>query len=264
MFTWLKRKKTSPDANAVMARVIILKYMYVKGLATPPSEYLAECKQRWADAEWNKFLDGVRVQNAKVVGRLKENGLWKAMERDERRFIEAGPIEVNRQTIIDMSWLTEPIICLLWALGYIGELLSYDQQADDELTNKLPAERVEILLKKAALRPHESIEKQRDLAELWHWRSRTRQLQESGEKFTFPGDMTIEKVLRMSSAQAALDGLVSTPIGDDFPAFGKAYRDLTAEEYSKATSIAIERHRAFNWLCGLAPNNRWTETPTDT
>jgi len=264
MFTWLKKKKTPPDAGAVMARVIILKYLFVKGLATPPPDYLAECQQRWSEAAWHKFLDGVMTQNAQLIGRLQGNGLWKAMEYDERRLFEAAPTEVNRQTITDLSWLREPIVCLLWALGYIAELLPYDQQADDELTNKLPAEPAEILVKKAALRPRESIEKQRDLAELWHWRSRTRQLQESGQRFTFPGDMTIEKVLRISSAKAAVDGMVPAPIGDDFPAFGKPYRDLTPGEYSQATSIAVERHRAFNWLCGLAPNNRWAETPTDT
>jgi hypothetical protein len=42
-------------------------------------------------------------------------------------------------------------------------------------------------------------------------------------------------------------GDIPTPIGDDFPAFGKAYRDLTNEEYSQATSIAVEGHGAL-WL----------------
>jgi hypothetical protein len=68
----------------------------------------------------------------------------------------------------------------------------------------------------------------------------------------------------MASAKAAEDGAFPAVIGDDFPAFGKPYRDLTREEFLGVTSIALERHRAFNWLCGFAPGNKWSQTPTDT
>ena len=61
------------------------------------------------------------------------------------------------------------VVCLLWALGYISELSPYDQQVDPELTNELLTEPAQILIKKAVLRPQGSVEKQRDLAELWHW-----------------------------------------------------------------------------------------------
>lgn len=144
-------------------------------------------------------------------------------------------------------------------------MLAYDQRVEPVLTNKLPTtEPVKILLQKAKLRPRESIEKQRDLAELWHWRSRTRQLIDSGQTFTLPNDLTIDKIIEITSAKASKDGVIPPPIKNDFPAFGKAYRDLTNEEYSLASSIAMERHRAFNWLCGFAPRNLWAETPTDT
>jgi len=46
-----------------------------------------------------------------------------------------------------MAWSVESIVCLLWALGYISELLPYDQQADPELTNKLPKEPTRVLMK---------------------------------------------------------------------------------------------------------------------
>ena len=79
-----------------------------------------------------------------------------------------------------------------------------------------------------------------------------------------PGGMTVEQMLRLTSQKAADEGFIPRPIDGDFPALGKAYRDLSPTEFSIATSIAVERHRAFNWLCGYAPGNRWTETPTDT
>ena len=53
-------------------------------------------------------------------------------------------------------------------------------------------------------------------------------------------------------------------IHDDFPAKGKAYRDLTADEWSEVRSVCAERHYALNWLCGYAPGNDWDHTPTET
>lgn len=257
-------KRTPPDAATVMARTIILKYIFVKGLSTPPLEYLADCKKRWSSEQWNRFLEEVGAQNAQLIQRLRQAQLWNAMDRKEQDFMEANPAEIRHQALVDASWLPDSMVCLLWALGLISELLPYHQQANPELTNKLPAEAADALMKKANLRPGPEIEKQRDVAELWHWRSRMRQLQESGTKHQLPHGMTLERIVQMASAKAAADGAIPSPIGNDFPAFGKAYRDMAAEEYSQATSIAQERHRALNWLCGYAPGNRWSETPTDT
>jgi len=264
MAAWFKRKGIPPDASAVMARVIILKYVFVKALATPPPEYVAQCKKEWSTEEWNQYLGTAQNQNAQQIERLHKSGLWTAMDVDERNFLEAGPEEISQKAHIDATWRSESIVCLLWALGYISELLPYDEQANPELTNKLPTEPTELLIKKATLRPFELIQKQRDIAELWHWRSRTRQLQESGFGFRLPDGMSIEELLKKTSENAATNRDIPAQIGNDFPAFDKAYRDLTTEEYSQATSISIERHRAFNWLCGLAPGNRWADTPTET
>ena len=37
----------------------------------------------------------------------------------------------------------------------------------------------------------------------------------------------------------------------DFRAYGKVYRHLSPEQHAEAHSIALERHHALNWLCGL-------------
>ena len=178
--------------------------------------------------------------------------------------MEGLSIEVTPQARIDLSWSAESVVCLLWALGCISELPRYDENASADLTNKLPSGPSTLLLSDAVLREPALVDRQREIAELWHWRSRTRQLKESGYEFALPGDKTIEEIIKTAAIRAAENGAIPTPIGDDFPAFGKAYRDLTGEEYSQAASIAMERHRAFNWLSGLAPGNRWRDTPTDT
>lgn len=252
-----------PDGATAMTRAIVLKHLFVKAVAAPPLA-LAKQKFNWSDEEAIKFVENQRDQNAHLVEQLRQAGPWNEMEADERSFIEADSGDFVGQVWIDKLWVIESIMCLLWSLRYLSDLLPYDRQADRQLLNKFPQGPVGALVQNAVLRSRELLEAQRDAAELWHWRSRTRKLQESGYKFPLPGGTTIEKLIRTTSAKAAMDGVIPGQTGDDFPAFGKAYRDLTRAEYLKATSIAMERHRAFNWLCGLAPGNRWAETPIDT
>lgn len=248
-----------------MKRLIILKNLIVKGLAAPPPEYLAQNMERWSEEDRRKFITETQGQYADQVRQLHESGLWDDMSESERDFFQAGPTEIREQALIDSIWLAESAVCLLWALGYVSELPPYDKQANPELLNTLPLEPIAVLVKRATLRPPDIIGKQRDLAELWHWRSRGRQLEESGGvPPTLPEGLTVRKLIQMVSSKAAEDGAFPGPLGDDFPAFEKPYRELTPEEFSQVTSIAMERHRALNWLCGYAPSNKWEDTPIDT
>jgi hypothetical protein len=258
MSFWKKKIIGPPEAETVRKRAIILRELFVKGLVVPPPDLLAGYLVKWTEFERSDFDRKMRDQFAVRIQGLRQSGIWNEMEESERRFLEAGPLELPQQELVDANWLSEAAACLFWALEYIPELPPYDEQATSMLT------KVEIT-KSAALRPFETIKKKRDLAELWHWRARTRKLQELGRMpSVIAKGITIDEVIRTASRKAAENGDIPAPIGNDFPAFNKAYRDLSPEEFSIATSIALERHRAFNWLCGLAPGNRWKEIPTDT
>ena len=65
-------------------------------------------------------------------------------------------------------------------------------------------------------------------------------------------------------ARRLLIPLVLKLIGEDFPARGQAYRNLSVADLDDLTSLAFERHRALNWLCGLAPANDRDQTPSAT
>jgi hypothetical protein len=71
-------------------------------------------------------------------------------------------------------------------------------------------------------------------------------------------------VVRYVAPQAVKLGFIPNAIGEDFPALGRSYRELSADEWSRLRSIAMERHLALNWLCGFAPGNQWSATPTET
>lgn len=248
-----------------MKRAIILKYIFVKGLAAPPTDDLARVISQWSPDERSRFATITAQMFVRDVDNLKATGLWRDVDENERKFLQAGIDEISPQQRIDASWLAESIVCLLWALQIVSELPAYDQEASHESVNMLPAASIKDLIKMAHLRPQEEIKKQRDIAELWHWRARTRRLQEEGRlQGQLVGGKTIEQIIEFTALKGAENGDLPRPIESDFPAMGKPYGDLSFEEFAKMTSISQERHKAFNWLCGLSPSGRWADTPTET
>ena len=143
----------------------------------------------------------------------------------------------------------------------IEAMPAWDAQVDPELLLSVPRGLREVMAT-ARPRPFAAVEEMRDRAELWHWRSRTRRLQEEATPLP-PGTPGLDQVVRTAAVLAGADGMFQ-PIDEDFPAFGRAYRDASEQEWSILTSIAMERHRALNWLCGKAARNAWDRTRTDT
>ena len=239
-----------------MKRALILKHVLVKAFAIPPPEIRAT----WGANEESEFNEQLKH----VIAKLKEAHIWSAAEEGEKEFLQAGIDQITPQQIIDASWLAESICCLLWAVQLVPEIPPYDEEANPDLVKVLPAKAAKDLIWKVRFRPHEEIKKQRELAELWHWRARTRRLQDEGRLTGIDDGMTIEQVIERSVSKGASEGILRDPIGSDLRAFGKPYREASSEEFTKLTSIAQERHKAFNWLCGYSPTGKWSDTPTDT
>jgi hypothetical protein len=247
-----------------MERAIILRHLLVKGISLPPLDQLGLNTANWSAQDRVDFELECRSRYAVQVEKLQGSGLWDKMESEEHLFLEAGPYDLSPQSQLDAMWLAESIGCLHWALGYASELPAYDKETGQEIINGAPNESTRNLVASAKLRPVNDIDVQRDLAELWHWRCRTRQLSESGHKFAeLPQGTAITDIVKMAANKAG-ETQNFVPIGNDFPAFEKPFRDATNHEFLQLQSIAQERHKALNWLCGYAPGNRWSETPTDT
>ncbi len=250
---------------AVRRRASILLHIFVKTLATPPEVVLARFDSPSMEAEKAKLASGCEEMFSKQREKLHSAGLWEEMEESEQEFLNAGIFETTMRQRVNASWMAESIMCLLWALGHKKQIPAYDQQYDLHSDKKSGADLLRDSTQRAVLRPQTEIERQRDWAELWHWRCRTHSLLASGEIPTaLPDGTTMEKIIRMTTEKAAEEGIFAEPIGGDFPVFGKAFREISEDELSQLTSIAMERHKALNWLCGFAPGNRWSKTPTGT
>jgi len=240
-------------------------HIFTKALATPPEPVLARFAEPSMEGEKAKLVSGFEEMFSKQREKLRSAGLWEEMEGSEQEFVNAGIFETTMRQRFDASWLAESVMCLLWALGYAEQIPAYDQQSDPR-SNKIPTkDPLSGDTQQLKLRPHEEIERQRDQAELWHWRCRTHKLLADGQiPDALPDGTRIAEIIRMTVEKAAEEGVFAKPISGDFPVFGKAFREVSEEELAQLTSIATERHKALNWLCGYAPGNRWSETPTDT
>lgn len=156
--------------------------------------------------------------------------------------------------VVQAVWGGEGLGTLLWALRLV-EMPPYDHPFDHERL-------LEITLRRPRLRPSGEFESARETARLWHWRARTTLL-EDDPSFDLPAPWTSYQELVSSVATRGYEqGLLPEPVGDDFPALGFFYRWATPREHTELLSIAYERHRALNWLCGLGTT--WDDVPLDT
>jgi hypothetical protein len=264
MLRFFRKKSGPPSPSDVMSRAVVLQCQIVLGMTIPPPELIADVMTEWSPEDRERLLAQQRRRQTDLKDLFQRTGLWSAMTLAERATVTAAPGEIDPQTHRNLSWLMESAACLLWALGYVEQLPPYDTQSDIEDLKKVQPDDVEEAIRTASLREAKVISKARDIAELWHWRSRTRQLQESGQTVSLPNEMTLTDIVRMAAEAGAKDGLFERAIDGDFPVRGRAYAQLTADEWSEVRSIAMERHKALNWLCGYAPGNDWDKTPTHT
>lgn len=268
---WFKRKNRGrPSANEVAERSLALRHVVVYALMTPPPDLFADTYASWSEQERSEYEREALVRRDEYWTRLKSLGLDRALSPWERAFAETTMATMSPRQLIDASWRSEALHVLMWALGAMPVLPPYDVMMDPDVLKDFPSSEPREFINRATLRPDDEIDQQRNNAEFWHWRSRTRQLQESGDRLTTTGEMlkiginSFDDIVRMSARQAAADGTLPEIIDEDFVIFGEAYRNATPEEWGTVRSIAAERHYALNWLCGYAPGNEWDETPTDT
>lgn len=246
----------------------MLRHVIVYALTSPPRDTLDDMMKSWSPekrADFGRDSDAKRDEYWAVPGSFR-----KFLTPWETAFAKTTMITMSAQQQIDATWRLESFQVLLWSLGLIGELPCFDVQASDDLLKGFPPEDPREFVANARLRPSNELQAARDLAELWHWRSRTRELLERGDPFPASPEMgqagirSYDDIVRLTARHAASDGKIPVAIDEDFPARGKAYRDLSADEWAEVRSITMERHHALNWLCGHAPSNRWDDTPTDT
>lgn len=165
----------------------------------------------------------------------------------------------DERVVAELSWRIEGLALLLWAVGVADTVAPYDTMSD--LETIVPTlgvfESPGPFLERLRPREANALAAQRDIAEVWHWRARTAELQRRSG--LLPAPHNLQAALERARAAGAFDAI---PASGDLPAFGKPYRDLSADELSACSAIARERHHALNWICGRSRD--WDDTAADT
>jgi hypothetical protein len=260
---------SAPTAQEVARRLLVLRALVAYAVAMPPQEVWQKILPTWPKSDQEEFFEKFKELPKRIAASLRSSGIWEDLSPAEDRFLHAYPQDLESQDQLNMSWRAESAAALKWALGLSAEFPPFDQQTEAEGLKTLPSgEAARPFIASARLRPPEELEEKRSLAELWHWRSRPRQLIEERRPLPRLPDMpqinSFDDIVRLSAKALKERGGITALIDEDFPAKGKAYRELSAEEWAETRSLTMERHFAMNWVCGQAPDNRWDETPTPT
>jgi hypothetical protein len=192
---------------------------------------------------------------------LHAEGLDMATTATERHLLHARVGRLPTAAASEASWRSEALVALGWALHLLDEMPPYDAVADP--TAVLEAVPTPWLTtagwrRDARLRPEAAIATERERAELWSWRSRTADLARVA-----PDDerVALNAAVRDVADEGHILGLLPPPHRNDFPAHGRPYRSLTADEVADLGTVAEERLRALNWLCGFGAT--WDDVPLD-
>jgi hypothetical protein len=192
-------------------------------------------------------------QLARLRDWLETEDLERHLSGRERRVVAAGLGALEEPEIFELKWRLQALPPLLWAIGKLESMPPYFEPSSFALLRPaIPAFEALGPYLRCSLRPEAEIQRERDRAELWHWRMRTR---------LYFQDRDSAVILDAATAAQA-DGLIDATREGDLDCGGIAYGKLAHAKWADAASTAVERHWALNWICGDSED--WEAVPTDT
>jgi hypothetical protein len=167
-------------------------------------------------------------------------------ESSELATIEADLGSLDPQTAVNGTWRSEGLVVLAWALRTTG-IPAHDQLVDPSaVANSVffLAENARDSSKSLKLRPPEELAKFSEIQLALHWRIRDFSLR--------PQAMDFRKYNEKPWYGSPIEGI---PLAeDDLAIDGLPIAKAPTARFRECQSIAMERHRAINWLEG------WHET----
>lgn len=193
---------------------------------------------------WTKTLE--RLETWLVHERLEP-----LLTQEEAALMHAKWGEWAREDMQAAIWRIEGLGVLLWAQSRLDRLIPFSEAApSDEVLGAMPFLRAAgDVLAGARHRPFEELDRVRRMAGVWRWRAKTELLHRGGVR-PATGEST-EVLVRRAAENAAKAGFVVVTQGD-FDVGGRAYRELDDATLRMLATVALERGRALEWLCGRA------------
>jgi hypothetical protein len=259
-----------PNAKEVAGRLLSLRGVLTRALAAPPRNQLANWMAHWTEAERERFAKESESRSRTFWNTVKSSPVARYLSPWEQEFAETTILIMSSQQHTDALWRMEAARVLMWALCLLPDLPALDTPADLGFLKFESLSQPANFLGAAILRSQFEIAHARDLAELWHWRSRTEEFIREERPFPSDDQNLVDQGLRSYRDIVHRVAIAAHERGDifliheDFAVKGKSYAELSPEEWSELRSISFERHRTLNWICGYSDDNDWDTTPTDT
>ncbi len=164
---------------------------------------------------------------------LKETGLDAWLSPVEVKLFGKPVGKWHTADIKECSWRIENLVMLFWALNWVGDLppIHQDSGPEDIGLNEKLDEGIEAS-RSARLRPQPELERMNKYLECVRLRLRT------------PDDF--EGIPWLAGKAEGFGG--GAPVDGDLPLDGRPVREASAKRRSDTNSIAMERHKALQWV----------------
>jgi len=191
---------------------------------------------------------------------LRDQGMASQLTAREAAFLDS-PVGSNKAgETMEFSWQGEALVALAWAVGLL-DAPPVDATSDSGLIMDLvprPWDAIKAWVSDPAIVSESDAVRQRELAEIWHWRATTELLRRdapAADRRDY--DAAIEEV----AAEARAAGFVPALQGGDFPVRGRTINEISDTEVDELVAVTGQRLRALNWLCGFGKS--WDDVPLD-
>jgi hypothetical protein len=191
---------------------------------------------------------------------LRDQGLASELTLRELALL-SGPLgSFAHEDFAEGSWQGEAMMVLAWAVG-AGDMPQIDVTSDPRpVLDQVPRpwDPTQLWVSDPAIVSETDAVRERELAEIWHWRATTELLLREASA---ADRRDFRTAIREVAAEALDAGIVPSLRDGDFAARGRRFGDLAEGELDELVAVTGQRLRALNWLCGFGDS--WDDVPLD-
>jgi hypothetical protein len=191
---------------------------------------------------------------------LREQRLAGELTTRESALLSSPLGSLTREAIVEASWQGEALIALAWAIRAV-DMPPGDAPTDPRPIMDLlprPWDAIHGWMSEPAIVSESDAVREREFAEIWHWRATTELLRREGSA---ADRQDYEAAIRDVASEALAVGIVPALLDGDFPVRGQSIKDLSVNDLDELIAVTGHRLRALNWLCGFGAS--WDDVPLD-
>jgi hypothetical protein len=191
---------------------------------------------------------------------LRDQGLAGELTLGEASLLSSPPGTLAPDAIVETSWQGEALVALAWAIGAL-QMPPVDAPSDPRPILDVvprPWDTIQDWIGDPALVSEIDAVREREVAEIWHWRATTELLRRDGSAIS---RRDYESAIAEVAAEALAAGIVPSLRDGDFQVRNRSVTALSDNEVDHLIAITGQRLRALNWLCGFG--HSWDDVPFD-